>query len=202
MATQLRSFRIKGSLSKNIPYRSIYTTFEVKNRNIFKRSTLLGSLISLAGGVVLMGRAFAKEEEGKKDCVVCNISEASGPNKIPNLKLYQYKSCPFCCKVRAFLEYYGIQYDTVEVNPLFKKELQFSTYKKVPVLLAGDDQLNDSSLILSVLRSWMVGTGTITQTMDLYPEMSFQDERGKEMVERVNRYFIMFGDAEQIAERK
>lgn len=32
------------------------------------------------------------------------------------LTLYQYVTCPFCCKVRAFLDYKGINYDIVEVR--------------------------------------------------------------------------------------
>ncbi|VDN42532.1 unnamed protein product, partial [Gongylonema pulchrum] len=31
------------------------------------------------------------------------------------LRLYQYAACPFCCKVRAFLNYYGFSYDVVEL---------------------------------------------------------------------------------------
>uniref|UniRef100_A0A183GLY0 GST N-terminal domain-containing protein n=1 Tax=Heligmosomoides polygyrus TaxID=6339 RepID=A0A183GLY0_HELPZ len=49
-----------------------------------------------------------------------------------NLRLYQYQSCPFCSKVRAFLEFYGFSYEIVEVNPVTKSQLSFSRdYKKV-----------------------------------------------------------------------
>lgn len=51
------------------------------------------------------------------------------------MTLYQYDVCPFCNKVKAMLDFHAIPYDVVEVNPLFKSELAFSEYKKVPVLV-------------------------------------------------------------------
>lgn len=52
------------------------------------------------------------------------------------LTLYQYQTCPFCCKVRAFLDYYGISYDVVEVDPVLRQSIKWSMYKKVPILVA------------------------------------------------------------------
>lgn len=52
------------------------------------------------------------------------------------LTLFQYPTCPFCCKVRAFLNFYGISYNVVEVNPVLRQQMNWSEYKKVPVLLA------------------------------------------------------------------
>ncbi len=68
------------------------------------------------------------------------------------LTLYQYEACPFCWKVKAALKYKRLPYKVVEVHPLNKKELSFSEeYKKVPVLLHGDVQVNDSTEILQYL---------------------------------------------------
>lgn len=55
------------------------------------------------------------------------------------LTLYQYKTCPFCSKVRAFLDYHGLPYEVVEVNPVMRQEIKWSTYRKVPILMVGDD---------------------------------------------------------------
>ena len=55
--------------------------------------------------------------------------------------LYQYATCPFCCKVRTFLDFYGIDYDIVEVNPLFRNEIKFSDYRKVPILKSKHHQV-------------------------------------------------------------
>ncbi|KAK3269432.1 hypothetical protein CYMTET_22126 [Cymbomonas tetramitiformis] len=66
---------------------------------------------------------------------------------------YQYAVCPFCNKVKAFLDFHNVPYRVVEVNPLFKKELDWSEYKKVPVLTLNGDQINDSTEIISQLTS-------------------------------------------------
>lgn len=81
------------------------------------------------------------------------LPEPSG--EIPkNITLYQYEVCPFCCKVKAFLDYHNLPYRIVEVNPLTKSELKWSEYKKVPVVVLDEkEQVNDSSLIISRLAS-------------------------------------------------
>lgn len=58
-----------------------------------------------------------------------------------SLTLYQYKTCPFCSKVRAFLDYYGLPYEIVEVNPVMRQELKWSAYRKVPILMVNDDMV-------------------------------------------------------------
>ncbi|KAJ4963309.1 hypothetical protein NE237_023248 [Protea cynaroides] len=65
--------------------------------------------------------------------------------------LYQYEACPFCNKVKAFLDYYDIPYKVVEVNPISKKEIKWSDYKKVPILTVDGEQLVDSSDIINKL---------------------------------------------------
>ncbi|PWA38654.1 Glutaredoxin [Artemisia annua] len=67
--------------------------------------------------------------------------------------LYQYESCPFCNKVKAYLDYYDIPYKVVEVNPLSKKEIKWSDYKKVPILMVDGEPLQDSSAIIDQLTN-------------------------------------------------
>ncbi|OEL16791.1 Prostaglandin E synthase 2 [Dichanthelium oligosanthes] len=69
-----------------------------------------------------------------------------------NVVLYQYQACPFCNKVRAFLDYHDIPYKVVEVNPLSKKEIKWSDYKKVPILTVDGEELVDSSDIINILQ--------------------------------------------------
>ncbi|CAA0813363.1 Glutathione S-transferase family protein [Striga hermonthica] len=65
--------------------------------------------------------------------------------------LYQYEACPFCNKVKAFLDYYDIPYKIVEVNPISKKEIKWSDYKKVPILMVDGEQMVNSSDIIDNL---------------------------------------------------
>lgn len=51
------------------------------------------------------------------------------------LTLFQFVTCPFCCKVRAMLNYNGISHDIVEVNSITREEIKWSEYKKVPILV-------------------------------------------------------------------
>ncbi|XP_022926890.1 prostaglandin E synthase 2-like [Cucurbita moschata] len=64
----------------------------------------------------------------------------------------RYEACPFCNKVKAFLDYYDVPYKVVEVNPFSKKEIKWwSEYKKVPILVVDGEQLVDSSAIIDQL---------------------------------------------------
>lgn len=58
------------------------------------------------------------------------------PSSHLQLTLYQYKTCPFCSKVRAFLDFHSLPYQVVEVNPVRRTEIKFSSYRKVPILVA------------------------------------------------------------------
>ena len=49
-------------------------------------------------------------------------SAVEQPDKI---RLFQYAICPFCNRVKAFLDYVGMDYETVEVNPLTKVEIKW-----------------------------------------------------------------------------
>lgn len=68
-------------------------------------------------------------------------------------KLYQYAACPFCSKVASMLALKKVDYDVIEVNPLNKKEIEFSeNYKKVPIYIdSTGEQINDSNEIFKHL---------------------------------------------------
>eukprot|EP00644_Phytophthora_capsici_P009057 jgi/Phyca11/504192/fgenesh2_kg.PHYCAscaffold_6_\ len=81
------------------------------------------------------------------------IVSKEGGNALPTVVLYQYEPCPYCCKVKAVLDYLKIPYEVVEVNPLTKKETKaFTDYSKVPVVRIDDEVVVDSSAIISRLR--------------------------------------------------
>lgn len=60
-------------------------------------------------------------------------------------KLVQNGQCCSLCSFAAFLDYYDVKYKVIEVNPLTRKELKWSDYKKVPVLVVDGEPLKDSS---------------------------------------------------------
>lgn len=68
------------------------------------------------------------------------------------IKLYQFSACPFCWKVRVLLDYQGIPYEIIEVDPMSKRELEFTEYKKVPVLRDGNQVITESSEIMAYLN--------------------------------------------------
>jgi len=131
------------------------------------------------------------------------------------ITLFQYQTCPFCCKARVFLDYFGFSYDVVEVNSVLRQQVKWSKYKKVPILVAtsGDQviQVNDSSVIVSALYSLLAdsrGMG-LDKVMDCYPTLRYRDPDGKEVSEIQNKYFLMFNDTKVartkediVAERK
>lgn len=65
------------------------------------------------------------------------INEADTSNL--QLVLFQYQTCPFCCKVRAYLDARGLSYEIVEVDAVLRQAINWSSYKKVPQLLAKVD---------------------------------------------------------------
>lgn len=99
--------------------------------------------ITLAAAGALSYCTFSSDAKARPIKVSEAELESIFNQEAPKLSvtLYQYQNCPFCGKVRAFLNYYGIDYTIVEVNPLWKKEISFSKYRKVPFVIANDKQV-------------------------------------------------------------
>ena len=71
------------------------------------------------------------------------------PAGIASVLLYQYDSCPFCNKVRAYLDLARIPYIVVEVNPLLKSEVAWAAdWGKVPIAVINGVRVVDSSNII------------------------------------------------------
>ena len=85
-------------------------------------------------------------------------SNAPEAKDTPEIVLYQYKICPFCNAVKAFLDFYNVPYRCVEVNPVSKEEIKeawnTSEYKKVPIARIGGEQVNDSLVIIEELVNY------------------------------------------------
>jgi microsomal prostaglandin-E synthase 2 len=79
--------------------------------------------------------------------------------------IYQYQTCPFCNKVRAYLDYNKIPYTIVEVNPVTKSQIKFSKeYKQVPIVKVDNIQLNDSTQIIRTLEEMRLQNSKQKQT--------------------------------------
>lgn len=94
-----------------------------------------------------------------------NLNDYTGFKDLADFKenqditLYQYETCPFCNKVRAFLDYSKIRYKVVEVNPLTKAEKKSNPIlagtNEVPVLVINGHVLLDSTPIIKNLNEIM-----------------------------------------------
>lgn len=116
-----------------------------------------------------------------------------------DLILFQYPTCPFCCKVRAFLDYNQVPYDIVEVDPMLKQQISWSEYKKVPILLVktnnGYQPLTDSTMIVSAMATYLKDKSVnIEEIANFYPSVSYVDEDGKRKTDIMNKYFVMNED--------
>eukprot|EP01041_Mallomonas_annulata_P003291 gene3291-6519_t len=82
-------------------------------------------------------------------------SQAKSPESI-SITVYQYKICPYCNRLKAFLDFTGTPYTSVEVNPLTKSEIKFSIeHKKVPIANVNGDIIADSGLIIEKVRQFL-----------------------------------------------
>lgn len=88
------------------------------------------------------------------------VATPASETSIPDIVLYQYEVCPFCNKVRAYLDYQNIPYRVVEVDPLRKTELKrFSEdYRKVPIAIVNGEQVNGSGNVIDHVHKLMNGS--------------------------------------------
>jgi microsomal prostaglandin-E synthase 2 len=102
-------------------------------------------------------------------------------------------SSPFCCKVRAYLNYNRIPYDIVEVNSVMHTETKWSLYNKVPIVVIENEhiQLNDSSMIISAIESYLrQPTKTFKNILQLYKTIVEKDQKGNLFFNYPTRYVI------------
>ena len=94
--------------------------------------------VALPAGYFLTNRkvtAKAVLEEGEPLKVI-DVENLVTSQDVCHMKLYGYNGCPYRGKVKAFLNYHGYDFEEIELNPFWKKELKEVTpgYEKSPVL--------------------------------------------------------------------
>lgn len=82
-------------------------------------------------------------------------------NKIPTI--YQYKICPFCNRVKAYLDYLKIEYKVVEVSPLTIKDR-----KKVPFAIFDGNTIDDSSSIIQHITNSMLDKSKVKLSASVF----------------------------------
>lgn len=179
---------------------------------------LKSSAVGAIAGTLYAGYSYYQETQLPKDY---KIDEKVGPiiiEKQPDIKimrkivnpkddsgleitLFQFQTCPFCCKVRAYLDYAGFSYNVVEVDAVLRQSIKWSPSKKVPILLVKTAdgqfvQLNDSSTIISTLASFLLDkTQNFYELASFYPSHSFIDDKGGKKSDVMNKYFLMYRKA-------
>ena len=68
------------------------------------------------------------------------------------IKIYQFETCPFCKKVKDFMDKNNIEYEKVEVDRDNKPEIVLSTGGTVPVIDDDGVIVPDSSKIIEYLK--------------------------------------------------
>ncbi len=104
------------------------------------------------------------------------------------IKLYQYEVCPYCCKVKAVLDYKKIPYEKIEVNPMTHEELEgvpgAIEHDKVPVLVDGDKVVFESNDIIKYLDKKYPNRAVFHQEKQIEEEkwMTYADEELVQML--------------------
>jgi glutathione S-transferase len=122
------------------------------------------------------------------------------PAGVSEITLYQYEICPYCCKVKAYLDWARISYRVVEINPVAKKEMAALTeynggepVKKVPAVLVGREDgshqlLRESSDIIdSLIQAGCAAPAQVEPSAELSRWRKWVDEHWVRVV-TVNIY--------------
>lgn len=82
----------------------------------------------------------------------------------------------------------------MEVNSVMRSQTKWSMYKKVPILVVENEQiqLNDSSMIISAIESYLrMPTKSFKNVAKLYQAVIEKDEKGKLLFNYPNKYFLV-----------
>ncbi|CAA2989554.1 GDSL esterase lipase EXL3-like [Olea europaea subsp. europaea] len=156
---------VEGVIPPKCTSRDEYIEAHILSKLQSTRKAFAGTMLFSVAATTLAEEVHAKE----------HVQSKFRPNDVV---LYQYEACPFCNKVKAFLDYYDIPYKVVEVNPISKKEIKWSDYKKVPILMVDGDQMVDSSDIIDKL------------TKKIHPDVQLEDDEEKKWRGWVDNHLV------------
>ncbi|XP_034103699.1 prostaglandin E synthase 2 [Drosophila sulfurigaster albostrigata] len=162
---------------------TFYTNFTDKNAHKEHERTPPKVIEALPAGVRITKRFINPKDTSGLDIV-----------------LFQFQTCPFCCKVRAYLDYMGVSYSVVEVDAVLRQDIRWSSVKKVPMVLIRQRngqyvQMTDSSAIISLVATTLNDKrADVGELAQFYPQISFFDDDGKKRQDIMNKYFMMYQD--------
>lgn len=181
------------------------------NKAIYAKALVAGFTVGLGYEVFTIYKEtdHHKEIQRQKPVVLTElpnfkiIRKITNPTDKSNLEiiLFQYQTCPFCSKVRAFLDANSYSYSVVEVDAVLRQDIKWSPYKKVPLILVRNKdskeyvQLTDSTAIVSILSSFSVDpTKPIIELAEIFPRVSYVNANGKKESDILNKYHVVYGD--------
>ncbi|CEL95451.1 unnamed protein product [Vitrella brassicaformis CCMP3155] len=94
---------------------------------------------------------------------------------MPDVTIFQYEVCPYCCGLKALLDHNKMPYTAIEVNPLTKDEIKKhplidqspdKKYRKVPIALVNSEQVNDSKNIIDRLADLRGSASPTLKSLD------------------------------------
>jgi microsomal prostaglandin-E synthase 2 len=121
-------------------------------RPALRRSAVALGVAALGARSLALARVSTYAQAAPAPDAPARLAGAVALAPAPSIVLYQYETCPFCNKVRAYLDWRRIPYTVVEVDPLFKSALAFSAYKKVPLAVIDGAAVGDSSAIIDAIE--------------------------------------------------
>lgn len=112
--------------------------------------------------------------------------------------LFRCQTCPFCCKMIAYLNSKGLSYSVVSVDEPFERRIKWSHYKQVPcVLVRTKDgkyiELTNSTVVISILAALANDPQLdIEDLAKMYPKISYVKANGVKKHGIVNKYDLKY----------
>ena len=119
--------------------------------------------LGVSGGLMAAGLLDRVMAPQLKPLSTAAAAAVGATPSIGPVRIYQYAICPFCNKVKSLLDLYDVPYETVDVNPLTKKEIKSWSggYRKVPISVFCEEQVNDSPVIATRIMDELEASGKI-----------------------------------------
>jgi microsomal prostaglandin-E synthase 2 len=127
------------------------------------RGVMRTSVPLALGSTLLMKRSVCEHSKSNTDHRA-HISDI-------DILMFQYKICPFCNLVKANLDYLGLPYRVVEVNPLTQSEIKFTDEpRKVPIVILNGEITKESAVVVKKLKDILIANGGDRKILNaLYP---------------------------------